>query len=236
MAPQVFIMKYVGVILPDRKLFTMTEAADSETTIDNRPSEMRLAILTDRTRLSPGWTLAQALGPAITGGADLVIFTEPGLPKSQKRVLAKFALDGVKERCPMVVWDDTELALAISAAGVHCSSIGGVADARVALGSEAIVGATVASLDEVAAAKQAGATYLLAAFNWSNPETSLALLQRYAAATALPVLAALDMPIDVAAKCLSAGAEGVVICEPAMAAYDRTAAVAEYVGAIGLGE
>ncbi len=108
-----------------------------------------LMLLTDRTRLTPNWTLAQAVAPAITGGCNLIALREMDIPANHRLTIARFVADGVKGRVPFLTSDDAEMAGRIGAQGVHISGTGvSIAEARERVGQEGIVGASISSREE----------------------------------------------------------------------------------------
>ncbi len=194
-----------------------------------------LMIVTDRTLLSPNWAMAQAIAPAITGGATAVIFRETDLPPGPRRAVACFVKDGVRGQVPLIVAGDPRFAVSIGADGVLIENQSlSVDEARSIVGSRSHVGAAATSLEQAAEVSSAGADFVLINLDWNDTNRSLELLLRYAEMCSAPVIAAMDMPVSTVAKCLGAGAAGVAICEPAMAAYNRTSSVRAYAGALGL--
>ncbi|MEP6754677.1 MAG: thiamine phosphate synthase [Chthonomonadales bacterium] len=193
-----------------------------------------LAVLTDRTLLPPTWTLGQALAPAVTGGVDLVILQEYDLPKVPRKTVAEFVADGIRGRAAYVIAEGVDLAEAIGATGVHLhGDIQLVQQARERLGEDALIGYTAKSLDEISTAKEYGADYVLVCLDWSDANSALATLKRYATESLIPVLAGADVPMNQAANCLLAGAEGITIISTAMDSPDRAGKMQEYKQALG---
>jgi thiamine-phosphate pyrophosphorylase len=188
-----------------------------------------LALLTDRTRVSPNWTLAQAVAPAITGGVNLVVFREDDLPRTPRRTVARFLKEGIKGRVPWVVMGGVELAADAGADGAHLElSAQTAVGARQALEPDRLLGVTVQDVDSARAAREARADYLLVYLDWSAPETAFATLATFVNAVDTPILAAADPPLDLVPALLRIGAAGVGIIEPGMAAYNRTEACRAY--------
>jgi thiamine monophosphate synthase len=191
-----------------------------------------LLLLTDRTRLTPNWTLAQAIAPAITGGCNLVVLRESDLPANHRRTVAGFVVDGVKCRVPLVVAEDAALAAEIGAEGAHFSSVESIASARELLGANALIGVSVRDRPEAERGMAAGADYLLIEYEWSSPERVLAHFRALRDGISVPLLIGTDMAVELVSECVAAGAAGIAICAPAMAAYDRTTACREYADAL----
>ena len=193
--------------------------------MSERPA--RLILLTDRTLLSPTWTLAQAVAPAVTGGIDLVVFRESDLPSGPRRTVARFVRDGVGGRVPFVTSGSPQFSRECGADGVHVESAS-VAEARAELGPDAWVGYTATTLDSGRQACEEGADYLLINVDWQSPDSALQALHAYAA-VGCPIIAGIDPPLERVAPCLAAGATGVALCRIPMSAYNRGEAVRAYV-------
>lgn len=193
-----------------------------------------LLLLTDRTLLPPGMPLAQAVAPAVTGGVNLVVLREHELPAAPRLAVARFVRDGVRGRAPFLMTGPPDLVEKAGADGLHLEEeSASVAEVRAAIGPERLLGATLHA-STLHAEKVEGADFLLLPLDWKNPEASLAVLRECAGQYALPVIAGIDPPVRLVPACLEAGATGVAICEPAMRAYDRTAAVKAFANALGL--
>ena len=187
-----------------------------------------LAAITDRTLLSPNWTLAQAIAPAVTGGINFVIFREGELPLSARQNLWEFTRDGVRGRAPIITSDSPQFARDVGAEGVHLEGDASVHDARAIVGPDSYVGVTIRDPGHALSAASEGANYGLDVLDWSQPESALGLLRAICSGTSLSIIAGVDMPVDSVADCLRAGAAGVAVCTAAMSAYDRTAAAKSY--------
>ena len=192
-----------------------------------------LMVLTDRTLLTPNWALAQAVAPAIMGGANFVVFREADLPPVPRASVFRFVRDGVRSRVPLVIQGTPETALRLEADGVHLENVQATTtEAREQLGVDRWVGRTVTTLDDAA---HAGHTdYGVIHLDWSDPAAALRVVEHYVAVSRVPLVAGSDVPVEYAAECLKAGASGVGIMLAAMAAYDRTSAVRQYADALGL--
>lgn len=192
-----------------------------------------LMLLTDRTRLTPQWTLAQAIAPAITGGCTAVVFRETDIPANHRLTVARFVRDGVKGRVPLVVDDDPALASSIGARGIHLSSAQpDIRSIREAIGETCLIGVSVRDRAEAESAVAQGASYLLIEYDWASPDRVLAHFRTVSEGISVPFIIGTDMPADRAAECIAAGAAGIALCEPAMSAYDRTAACRAYADAL----
>ena len=187
-----------------------------------------LAAITDRTLLSPNWTLAQAIAPAVTGGVNFVIFREDELPSSARLTLCAFARDGVRGRAPLVTSGSPEFTSDAGAEGIHLEDDSSITAARARVGPDCYVGVTIRRPEHARAAASGGADYGLAILDWSYPDRALKLLLSICSGISLPIIAGVDMRVESVADCMRAGAAGAAICSPVMEAYDRTAAAKSY--------
>lgn len=123
-------------------------------------SDLTLYVITDRAWLG-GASLADAVAQAIEGGATMVQLREKHISFDEyvaraREIGAVCARYGV----PFIVNDSLAVAKAVGA-GVHLgASDGDIAEARRALGPDAIVGATAKTVAQAQAAARAGASYL----------------------------------------------------------------------------
>jgi thiamine monophosphate synthase len=196
-----------------------------------------LLLLTDRTLLTPNWTLAQSIAPCITGGVNMVVFREDDLPDKPRLILSDFAKDGVAGRVPYLVSGGPEFALKAGADGLQIEPCrdgsrtdqSPVLAARHLLEPDRILGVAISSLDSLKSCQAEGVGYALLHLDWTNPEPALGMLERYCQTASIPIIAGLDMPAECAGKCIRVGAAGVAICKVGMASYNRTDASSQYV-------
>ena len=188
-----------------------------------------LLLLTDRTLLTPNWTLSQAVAPCITGGVNMVVLREAELPDNPRLTIARFVKDGVGGRVPFLLSGTPEFALKAGADGllIEDQSVAPV-EARRVVGPDLVLGIVTPSIDSLRAAQSGGADFALVALDWSNPDTALNTLQEFCRAFVIPIIAGVDMDSSFVPRCIQAGAEGVSICSVGMASYDRTGAVRKY--------
>jgi thiamine monophosphate synthase len=191
-----------------------------------------LALVIDRTLLTPQWTLGQAVAPAVTGGANLVILRETDLPRKPRLEVARFVLDGIRGRAPLLVSDEPEMSLEAGAHGVFIEDPARAVEARNLLGNDRLVGVLIAAPETLRYAEEARADFGLLNLDWSGPESAFSMISKYTQATRIPLIAGIDLPADSVEGCLSRGAAGIAICRPGMAAYNRTQAVEEYARAL----
>jgi thiamine-phosphate pyrophosphorylase len=185
--------------------------------------------------LTPNWTLAQAVAPAVTGGANLVVLRETDLPNGPRLTVARFVKEGVQGRVPYLLAGAPRLAVEVGADGAHLEDdTASVAEARAILGPERLLGIHVLTIEDALLAEEEGANYLFIEGDWTDGPSVLPRLRKIRKATSLPILIGTDVPLERVAACMMAGASGVAVCSPAMAGYNRTEAMRAYVEALGV--
>ena len=125
-------------------------------------TSLRFYLVTDRSWLKPGETLAQQVEQALLGGATMVQLREKTLSREMilaeaRELLALCHRFGV----PLILNDDPQLALEAGADGVHIGQEDmAYAQARKLLGPDKIIGVSAHNPREALAAQEAGADYL----------------------------------------------------------------------------
>jgi len=178
-------------------------------------------LITDR-RLTGG---AEALVGAVRSslaalpeGGALVQLREKDLSGRELVALGRALFEvTTARRCPLLINDRVDVALAIGADGVHLPEAGlPIADARALLGPRAIIGASTHTIDAARAAATAGADLVVFGPIWPTPSKPGApgvgldaLLAAVAAARPTPLyaLGGIDSPDRIAAA-RAAGAHG----------------------------
>ncbi len=128
-----------------------------------------------------------------------------------------------------VVNNSVEVAIACGADGVHVGQGDDPAHARDALGPGRVLGISVQSPEQAAAAEAAGADYL-AVTVWATPTKPEALplhidgLRAVLAVTQLPVVGIGGIGVENAAEVMGAGASGVAVISAVAGARDPVAA------------
>ena len=123
---------------------------------------LRFYLVTDRSWLKPGETLAQQVEQALLGGATMVQLREKTLSREMilaeaRELLALCHRFGV----PLILNDDPQLALEAGADGVHIGQEDmAYEQARKLLGPDKIIGVSAHNPREALAAQEAGADYL----------------------------------------------------------------------------
>ena len=186
--------------------------------------DLRLNAIVDPERAG-GFSLADLAARCVRGGATLVQLrnkrseTRALIEQARaiKQALAPFAV-------PFVVNDRVDVALAAGADGVHLGQDDmAVEDARRLLGANAIIGLSIKSVEEAAAARLdlvdyvgSGGVYATSSKQQKNAPIGPAGLARIIAALrrrapALPVCGIAGIDASNAAEVIAAGADGVAV-------------------------
>ncbi len=180
----------------------------------------RLLVVTDRHQAAK--PLPELVEELLAAGALWVWLRDRDLPAGERRALASdLAGRAARHGGTLTVGGDVELAAAVGA-GVQLGAGADVAAARRRLGPGRPVGVSAHGLDDLRAARRAGADYatLSPVFpSASKPGYGPALGLdglRAAAAVGLPVLALGGVTAEAARGCREAGAAGVAIMGEAM--------------------
>lgn len=170
---------------------------------------------------------------AVEGGADAVQLRCPDLDDQELLVLAR-ALRPVcaKRGVLLIVNNRLDVAIASEASGVHLGQDAALGTARERLLPGQVLGVSVATPGEAAAAQSFGADYLGVTV-WTTPTkpeavaVSLDGLRAVVAATPLPVVAIGGITAARVGAVLDAGAAGVAVVSAVGAAADPVAATRE---------
>jgi thiamine-phosphate pyrophosphorylase len=189
-----------------------------------------LALVTDRAAARR--PLAEAVRAAVAAGADWVQIRERDLEGAHLLALAE-EIAAAAAPAAVVVNRRADVALALGA-GLHCGFDAlPVADARRLLGSEARIGVSAHSSEEVEAAARSGASYAHLAPIFAplskaaaRPALGLAALEQ-AARWGIPVLAQGGITTSNAAAAVAAGAAGVAVTGAILMSDDPAAATAD---------
>lgn len=177
-------------------------------------------------------SLAACVAEAIVGGVSMVQLRQKGVRKfdlaKQARELAPVCRIA---NVPLVVNDNLEVAKFAGVDGVHLgqSDISCV-QAREQLGPDAVVGVTVATLDEALAAESDGATYLcVGPFHTmaNQPERPLIgydVLREISSRISLPVVAFGGLNSSNVSELADTGANGAAFMSAILAAKDIASA------------
>lgn len=195
---------------------------------------MLLYAVTDRAWLD-GRTLAGCVREAIAGGATFVQLREKDLTTEEivaeaAEIIPVCRAAGV----PFVIDDDVEAARRSGADGVHVGqSDTACAEARSALGPEAIVGVSAQTVEEALAAQAAGADYLGVGAMYGTPtkpdavDVTFEELARICAAVDIPVTAIGGINARTMGSLAGTGVDGAAVVSAIFAAEDIEAATRE---------
>lgn len=194
-----------------------------------------LYLVTDR-GLSRGRSTAEVVAAAVRGGVTVVQIREKAADTRDfiEEALAVRRL--LKARgIPMIVNDRIDVALAVSADGVHLGQKDMPIDmARKILGSERIIGISAESPADAVAAEKAGADYLGVSPIYATPtksDTAAALglegLRQIRRAVNLPLVGIGGLNAGNAAEAIRHGADGVAVVSAIVSADDPEKAARE---------
>lgn len=186
--------------------------------------------------------LLPAARTALRTGIALLQYRDKWNPPAQREALARDLLALCREfGTPLIINDDSALAVLIGASGVHLGNSDGAIDtARTALGPAALIGASCGnSLDRARSAVDAGASYVAFGRFFTSrskpdaPPADLQTLHLAKEALAVPVCAIGGVTPANAPALIGAGADlvaaiGGVFGDTADAAHDIEAAVRAY--------
>jgi thiamine-phosphate pyrophosphorylase len=186
-----------------------------------------LYLVTDRRWLGEKG-LDEAVEEAIQGGATVVQLREKDVSSREYLEIAK-TVKAVTDRydVPLIINDRIDIAFACAADGIHLGSDDlSVAVARAILGSQKIVGASAATLEEAMALEAEGADYLgVGAIFPTGTKTdadqvTLKELAEIKAIVNIPVVAIGGIDAETVDSVLQTGVDGVAIVSAIMAQAD----------------
>ncbi|MGD1147634.1 MAG: thiamine phosphate synthase [Thermoanaerobaculaceae bacterium] len=200
-----------------------------------------LYLVTDR-GLARGRPIEHVVSAAVEGGVSVVQIREKECGAAEFLALAcrlRASLEGAG--VPLVVNDRVDVALACGAAGVHvgqedlpCEVV------RRLVGDSMLLGVSVATAGQAAAAERAGADYVSVSPIFLTPTkpdacnaVGLEGLSEIRSAVRLPVVAIGGINAANAPEVMRAGADGVCVVSAIMAAPDPRRAAAELRSAVG---
>jgi thiamine-phosphate pyrophosphorylase len=180
---------------------------------------------------------------AIAGGVSLVQLRDPDAKTGELVTRARALLALLRPaRIPLIINDRVDVALAVSADGVHVGQRDmGVADVRALIGSELIVGLSISSLEELersapalAAVDYLGVGPIFATQTKPDaaPPIGVAGLAELVARTELPVVAIGGVKRENAAEAIRAGAQGVAVVSDICCASDPARATEQLARAV----
>jgi len=184
----------------------------------------------------PRADLLDVVAQALAGGTRLLQYRDKTSDTARRRTEA-FALKQLcaEHNVPLIINDDIALALDIRADGVHLGEDdGGIAEARSALGKQAIIGVSCyGSLEYAYAGVAAGADYVAFGAFFPSPtkpharQASIELL-RQSAALGVPRVAIGGITPDNGAPLIKAGADYLAVISAVFASTDVRAAAQRF--------
>ena len=188
---------------------------------------MALYAVTDRAWLGER-TLASCVEEALAGGATFVQLREKEAPRAEVVLRARALAQACREAgVPFVVNDDVDAARIAEADGVHVGQDDAAcADARAALGPDAIVGVSVQTVERALAAQAAGADYLGVGAVFGTPtkpdaaDVGVDGLRAICAAVDIPVVAIGGLTERTIPALAGTGADGAAVVSAIFAADD----------------
>lgn len=181
--------------------------------------DLSLYLVTQRRGLSLK-AFYEVILEAVEGGCSVVQLREKGTDKAEFLKIGKDLLDILKPRgIPLIVNDSVELALAIGADGVHLGQEDvSIVEARRILGSRAIIGLSVETLEQARVAESLKLDYIAASpvFETSTKKDiatpwGLEGLRELCGLTKFPVVSIGGINIDNVEDVISAGSSGVAV-------------------------
>jgi len=188
-----------------------------------------LYAITDSVLMPTDQDLLSRVEAALKGGTRIVQYRDKSDDANKRLRQAKALVDLCQQfQVPLIINDDAKLAKDAGAAGVHLGQSDGLlAEARILLGPDAIIGITCHdSLAFAREGQRAGADYIAyGAFYASKtkPNASpapLSLLAESKAQIKLPTVAIGGITVDNAAQTLAAGADMLAVVHSLLAADD----------------
>jgi thiamine-phosphate pyrophosphorylase len=199
-----------------------------------RPQIGRLVVITD-THIQWRFSHEQLAELACSGGAHVIQLRDKQLPEEEfARVAARVLAICRAHGAQLIVNDRVHVAKAVGADGVHVGRDDvRVQDARVVMGTLAVIGTSAANAAEAQQAHRAGADYIGVGhvFATSTKQKSgvpigLAVLEDATRNTSRPVIAIGGINAENAADVLRTGAHGIAVISAVCAAKDPKAATA----------
>jgi thiamine-phosphate pyrophosphorylase len=184
-----------------------------------------------------GTALVQHVAQAIQGGAVMIQYRDKSADAGQRLWQANdLQMLCQSLRVPLIINDDIELALQCHAAGVHLGKDDAtIAQARAALGAQAIIGVSCyASLPRALAAQAAGADYVAFGSFFASPtkpaaeRADLELLRAARAALPIPIAAIGGITPDNGRALVDAGADLLAVVSGVFATPNASGAAQRY--------
>jgi len=199
-----------------------------------RPQIGRLVVITD-THIQSHFTHEELAELACAGGAEVIQLRDKEISDEEFTRVAGCVLGICRAHgAQFIINDRVDVAKAVGADGVHVGRDDmRVQDARVLLGSFAVIGTSAGNPDEARLAHRAGADYVgvghifaTASKTKASPPIGLQMLADSARNVSRPVIAIGGINAENAANVIRAGAHGIAVISAVCAAKDPKAATA----------
>jgi len=184
-------------------------------------------------------SLEDAVARAVEGGVEVVHLREKDLPPKELYHLAARLRKVTLGRALLIINDRIDIALAISADGVHLSGDSVPTCVAKKLGADRlIVGRSVHSVEEALEAEAAEADYIILGTIYETAShlglrpAGLGLVREVKAAVGLPVYAIGGIYASNAAEVVAAGADGIAVIRAILEAKDPHSAARELSDAV----
>jgi len=195
----------------------------------SNPVDFDIYLITDRTRVAPGYTLLTALEAAMSGGVKAVQLRERDLPAAELLPLARKLRDLTRRYdARLLINDRIDLALAVQADGVHLGGHSMPADVvRRLTGPDILIGVSTHSVSDVQRATESGADFVTFGPVYATPSKTafgppqgLQALAEACLATSLPVFALGGITPQRRSETLQTGVAGVALISAILADPD----------------
>jgi thiamine-phosphate pyrophosphorylase len=196
-----------------------------------------VCLVSDR-RLCGEGRFVEVVAAAVDGGVNVLQLREKDLGARELLALGERLKPVLEGRCLLVVNDRLDVALALDSDGVQLGAGSLPVGAARHAGWQRLIGRSVHSDTEAAAAKHAGADFVVLGTIFatrSHPGKEPAgagLIARARTITTLPVIAIGGINRDNAAAVMAAGADGIAVISAILAAPDPAQAAAELAAAV----
>ena len=195
--------------------------------------DMRLYLVTDRSWLKAGETLAGQVEAALEAGATCVQLREKHTSKEEFLTLARELKDVcARYGVPLIINDDVEIAREVDADGVHVGQEDAACrEARRILGPDKIIGVSCHTVEEAVKAQADGADYLGlgAVFATGTKDDATVMshheLKRICQTVTIPTVAIGGINRDNILQLAGTGVDGVAVISAVFAQEDKDEAV-----------
>jgi thiamine-phosphate pyrophosphorylase len=187
----------------------------------------------------PNPRLADIVRKAVAGGVDIVQWRDKTSPEHRRLLIAQQMRDVVAPPTLLIVNGDADLVDNVGAEGVNLPEVGSsIAHARSIMGTPALVGRSIHSIESARLAESEGADYVVAGTIFasaSHPGQSsagLSFLEHVCRSISIPVIAIGGITPETAVHCCRAGATGVAVLSPIMHSDNPLATASQFRSAL----